>query len=827
MENTKKPKRKRRTTKKPVKKENLEESHKNYKIYNNQEYPKLDEQFTDNLFPPDENSLIGQDTTGKYPVGIELQKKKIILSQIEWKRSKKISAEPHLFEGEISTKNISTGIITNSFFLSAVDALCKYPNLISRIFLTKEYDKEKCFFELLLFIDGEFQIVYLDDYFPCVKDTSVPYFTKSTTFELWFMLLEKAWAKVRGGYGNILVGNPSEVFRFLTGFCAEQINHRIIDDKNYINLLKKYYENKGVLCFSSINEEELEQMGLVRDHNYVLVDIVEIKDKDNKDVLLCKLKNPVLSDNNWKGDWSDESDFWTDEINNQINEEILETKNNEFFININDLLKYFYRTDICHIIFNGYSKIFDFNSNEKTNLDEPHIFNFYLENKGKVSISVSEKNWKYHKELKIYSHPTSLVLVEYEPDNLNIKNIYTSFETDKDIELTLLLNEGFYFLWVFKYFLNEEENRNKNMKIKLLSESQFNTKYLGPDNNFQIIQQIIYQQTKQEKEKENLIKDSEIFHYIHYITNEFKDSGLAYRMAINPLSNTYQRWEIDSSGTKGFTIISPKLNPKEPFPLYLEVYNYTMIIAIRNIKYGKFIFNTNIEAEEYDDESLKVEKIEKTLKNFENFFTKDKNNLEQITTKEIGSFEEMSKPEEYPIVDHGRIFADKYKKKSKLLEQVIEMEQEEKNEKKQLRWAKIKKQNGTYLGEAEQNLPQGRGCFIYKGNEEGEGLQWIGYFDNGEKGNYGKLYNEEGKLIYEGEYKNGIRNGEGTYYYARGLRYEGEFVNGFREGNGVFYWEDGTRWEGPFKNNEMNGEGEYNDKEESFPVTYKNGEIVE
>ena len=76
MENTKKPKRKRRTTKKPVKKENLEESHKNYKIYNNQEYPKLDEQFTDNLFPPDENSLIGQDTTGKYPVGIELQKKK-------------------------------------------------------------------------------------------------------------------------------------------------------------------------------------------------------------------------------------------------------------------------------------------------------------------------------------------------------------------------------------------------------------------------------------------------------------------------------------------------------------------------------------------------------------------------------------------------------------------------------------------------------------------------------------------------------------------------------------------------------------------------------
>ena len=68
-----------------------------------------------------------------------------------------------------------------------------------------------------------------------------------------------------------------------------------------------------------------------------------------------------------------------------------------------------------------------------------------MENKGKVSLSINEINWKYHKDIKNYSHPTSLVLVEYEPDNLNIKKIYTDFETDKDIEKTMLLNEGFYF----------------------------------------------------------------------------------------------------------------------------------------------------------------------------------------------------------------------------------------------------------------------------------------------------------------------------------------------------------------------------------------------
>ena len=806
------------TSKNATKRKKTKKNDINYKIYLDQETPKTGKQFTDDLFPPDEKSLLGNNDTGKNNPDIENQKKIIITSQIEWKRSKKILFEPHLFEGEISTKNISPGIITSSYFLSSIDALCKYPYLISKIFITKEYNKDNCFFELLLFIDGEFQIVYLDDYFPCLKGTSVPYFTKPTTFELWYMLLEKAWAKVNGGYGNILVGNPSTIFRFLTGFSTEQINNKLIEEKNYLNILKNCYDSKEVVCFGTNNDNNLEEMGLINDHNYVLYDIVEIKENNKDSEFLFRLKNPIPSNINWKGDWSNESDKWTDEINKQVNDNILETNKNIFFINIHDLLKYFNRTDICHILFNSFSKEFD--NNELQNLNEPQIFNFYLENQGKISITISEKNWKYN-----FSHPTSLVLVEYNPENLNIKNIYTDYENNKDIEKTIILNEGFYLLWIFKYYLNEEENNDKDMKIKILSENNIRIKYLGPDNNFQVIQQIIYEQTKIEKQKENLINNSEIF---HYITNEFKDSGLAYRLAINPLSTCYQKWKIDSSETNDFTIISPKIAPKEPFTIYLKENNYSIILAIRNKKYGQFTFNTKIVAKQYENKegSENVGIPEKKLTDFENFFTKEKNELEKITTKETGSFEELSKKEKYPILDHAEIFAEKYKKKCNLIEQVIKMEQDEKNENnKNLRWVKIHKDNGLFLGEADQNLPQGRGCFIYNGNENG-GLKWIGYFNNGEKSNFGKLYNEEGKLIFEGEYKNGIRNGEGTYYYNNGLRYEGEFVNGLREGNGVFYWEDGTRWEGPFKNNEMNGKGFFYDKEESYPVVYNNGDIV-
>ena len=802
-------------------KEIIEESNKNINIYLNQELPKEGEQFTDILFPPDESSLLGQNTTGKFPSEIEKEKNIIPSSEIEWRRSKNIFAEPHLFEGEISIKNICTGITTNSYFLSAVDALCKYPNLISKIFLTKKYDKEKCCFELVLFIDGGFQIIYLDDYFPCIKGTSVPYFSKPTTFELWYMLLEKAWAKVNGGYGNILVGNPSEIFRFLTGFCTERINNKLYDNKNYINFLKNCNESNDIIFFSTRNEDDVEEIGLIKDNNYILSNVVKIKDKNNEEIFLFKLRNPILSENKWKGDWNDKSDNWTDEVNKQIDKDILERNYNEFFININDLLKYFNITDICHILFNASSQIFDFSFHEEKNLEESQMFNFYIENKGKVSIYVAEKNWRFHKDLNYYPHPTSLVLVQYDPEEIIIKKIYTDFESDKDLEKTIFLNEGFYLLWIYKNFLNEEGDINKNMKVKILTESQTYIKPLGPDNDLQIIQQIIYEETK--LEKDNLINNSEIF---HYISNEFKNSGLAYRIAINPLSNYYQKWNIDSSETKDFTIIYPKLNPQNQSEIIIEENNYSIIIAIRNKKYGKFNFNTKIDAEQFEGTSKKEKSI-KSLKDFKKYFSKDKTNLEKISTKETGLHEELSKKEEFSAVDHGKIFVEKYRKKYNIIEKVLEMEQNENNKNnKNLRWVKIKKNNGLYLGEADQNLPQGRGCFIYNESILGKTINWVGYFDKGQKGNFGRIFNEEGRLIYEGEYKDGLRNGKGTYYYNGGCKYVGEFVNGNIEGNGVFYWEDGTRWEGPFKNNLMNGEGKYYNKDESFSCTYKDGKEV-
>ena len=66
-------------------------------------------------------------------------------------------------------------------------------------------------------------------------------------------------------------------------------------------------------------------------------------------------------------------------------------------------------------------------------------------------------------------------------------------------------------------------------------------------------------------------------------------------------------------------------------------------------------------------------------------------------------------------------------------------------------------------------------------------------FDNGDR--------------YEGEYRNGKRNGQGVYYFAGGGCYEGEFSDNMYNGHGILYTDTGDRYEGEFIDNKLNGQG--------------------
>ena len=58
---------------------------------------------------------------------------------------------------------------------------------------------------------------------------------------------------------------------------------------------------------------------------------------------------------------------------------------------------------------------------------------------------------------------------------------------------------------------------------------------------------------------------------------------------------------------------------------------------------------------------------------------------------------------------------------------------------------------------------------------------------NGE--GYGKEYDNDGNLIYDGEYLNGVKNGKGKEFKHNRLIFEGEYLNGKRNGNGKEYYD--------------------------------------
>jgi hypothetical protein len=62
---------------------------------------------------------------------------------------------------------------------------------------------------------------------------------------------------------------------------------------------------------------------------------------------------------------------------------------------------------------------------------------------------------------------------------------------------------------------------------------------------------------------------------------------------------------------------------------------------------------------------------------------------------------------------------------------------------------------------------------------------------------------------YVGDFRDGLRNGQGTFTFANGTRYVGEFREGNQHGQGTFTYPDGSRYVGEFRDNQRNGRGIY------------------
>jgi hypothetical protein len=85
-----------------------------------------------------------------------------------------------------------------------------------RLFINSNRNK-KSLYGVWICESGEWTEVLIDDYLVIYKDTNNPAFAKSIRNGIWVQLLEKAFAKIYGGYGKIEVGYSCDSLRDLTG----------------------------------------------------------------------------------------------------------------------------------------------------------------------------------------------------------------------------------------------------------------------------------------------------------------------------------------------------------------------------------------------------------------------------------------------------------------------------------------------------------------------------------------------------------------------------------------------------------------------------------
>ena len=142
----------------------------------------------------------------------------------------------------------------------------------------------------------------------------------------------------------------------------------------------------------------------------------------------------------------------------------------------------------------------------------------------------------------------------------------------------------------------------------------------------------------------------------------------------------------------------------------------------------------------------------------------------------------------------------------------------------------------SYDGQWKNNAANGKGKIILFGKQ-----YYKGDFVKGKMEGKGKIkfeytnadgsYNEY--VHYEGNLENCFWHGKGKRYYKDGsIMYDGEWKNGRRNGLGIFYYENGECYDGEFKNDLPNGKGNWyypgypNEKHIKYSGYFKEGEYI-
>eukprot|EP00744_Colponema_vietnamica_P008261 GILI01011806.1.p1 GENE.GILI01011806.1~~GILI01011806.1.p1 ORF type:complete len:637 (-),score=147.24 GILI01011806.1:66-1826(-) len=232
-----------------------------------------DSMFVDPDFPPSFASLTG--SSGRKP------------GNITWRRASELLHKPRI--RVVGSKGIDchVGYYAPSWFVNifhALESVAEVEEMIS----PAEDGYMFGAYVVRLYVDGSWAFVLIDDFIPCAEDTNAPLCVMSSNpTEIYPMLIEKAIAKISGGYHALKYPDPTvspgKVWEDLTSNAAEtfidprEFVHRgelIMKDSLHTNLMSCVNNaSNTVTCARCRAGNDLKSIGM-RPGEYWIVDRV-------------------------------------------------------------------------------------------------------------------------------------------------------------------------------------------------------------------------------------------------------------------------------------------------------------------------------------------------------------------------------------------------------------------------------------------------------------------------------------------------------------------------------------------------------------------------
>lgn len=285
--------------------------------------------FVDFGFPPDQKSLqIGS-----------LVKLKVL----PWERPNMFLSDENfvqcrLFRNGVHPCNVDEGDLGDSWLTGGVAALAEFPDKIRDIFRHPESvqagkrEREQGIYRVTMNKNGWWTSVVVDDYLPVAGGRPKFARTKGDPAELWMSILEKAYAKVFGGYGFVVAGDPLHVLQDLSGMPCSSFDNAFVESSinetyQLFEHLRHYNENGYQILFTTPTREAIltargaqscstagqaeigyTKAGLLLGHSYA---VIKVGFFEEHNLRLVQLRNPWgKATADWNGPWNKKDKNW-------------------------------------------------------------------------------------------------------------------------------------------------------------------------------------------------------------------------------------------------------------------------------------------------------------------------------------------------------------------------------------------------------------------------------------------------------------------------------------------------------------------------------------